>query len=98
MASVPRECRKRKTLIKVLNPQCGRKKVYMNNTLKNIGSFATSFAVSYAVTSFVRKCCTAANERQRELPEQPINYYRVPDQKEAVRRDLDKMGLGHLVR
>ena len=70
----------------------------MNKTLKNIGSFATSFAVSYAVTSFVRKCWTAVGEGQRGFSEQEINCYSVPDQKEAVRRDLEKIGLGHLVR
>ena len=70
----------------------------MNNTLKNIGSFATSFAVSYAITNFVKKCWTAAGERQEVIKEQPTNYRTTFDAIVKANQDLEKMGLGHLVR
>ena len=70
----------------------------MNNTLKNIGSFATSFAVSYAVTSFARKCWTAAGERQKMIREQPTDYRTTYEAITKANQDIEKMGLGHLVR
>lgn len=70
----------------------------MNNTLKSIGSFATSFAVSYAAISFVRKCWTAAGERQEVIKEQPSDYRVTYEAITKAYYDLERKGLGHLVR